>query len=105
MNNIKNIYDHTGKCEDQQNVKDILDAAMVLTPEGVTDDSPNVPIKTTPVKKTSDKKSLCLFTNILNVKKKTAKCRIGAAISKRRAMKVGNSLWTKKKNEKGIKNQ
>ena len=43
LNNIKKIYQHAGKCDDQQNFKDILDAAMVLTPEGVTDDSSNVP--------------------------------------------------------------
>ena len=28
MNNIKNIYQHAGKCDDQQNLKDIIDAAM-----------------------------------------------------------------------------
>ena len=74
---------------------------MVSTPEGVTYDCPNVPMTSTPVKKPSDRKSLCLFTNILNVKKKTAKRRIGATESKPRATKVGNSLWTKK-NGKGI---
>ena len=31
-NNIKNIYQHAGKCDDQQNLKDILDADMVSTP-------------------------------------------------------------------------
>ena len=45
-------------------------------------------------KKLSARKSLCLFTNILNVKKKTAKRRVGAAKSKRKSMKVGNRLWT-----------
>ena len=33
MNNIKKIYQHAGKCDDQQDLKDILDAAMVSTPE------------------------------------------------------------------------
>ena len=28
----KNIYQHAGKCDDQQNLKYILDAAMLLTP-------------------------------------------------------------------------
>ena len=37
MNNIKNIYQHAGKCDDQQNIKDIIDAAILSTPEGVTD--------------------------------------------------------------------
>ena len=70
MTNIKNIYQHAGKCDNQQNLKDILDAAMVSTPEGVIDNSPNVPMKSTTVKKPSVRKSLCLFTNILNVKQK-----------------------------------
>ena len=42
MNNIKKIYQHAGKCDDQQNLKDIIDAAILSTPEGVTDNSPNV---------------------------------------------------------------
>ena len=64
---MKNIYQHAGKCDDQQNLKDILDAAMVSTPEEIIDGSPSFPMKSTPVKKPSASKSLCLFTNILNV--------------------------------------
>ena len=69
---------------------------MVSTPEEVTDDSPSVPMTSTPVKIPSARKSQCLFTTILNVKKKTAKRRIGSAKSKHTAMKVGNILWTNK---------
>ena len=97
MNNIKNIYQHAGKCDYQQNLKDIIDAAILSTPEGFTYNSHNVPMTSTPVKKPSARKSLCLFTNILDIKPKTAKLRIVAARSKRKAMKVGNNLWTKKK--------
>ena len=32
LNNIKYIYQHTGKCNDQQNIKYIIYAAMVSTP-------------------------------------------------------------------------
>ena len=39
MNNIIKHYEHAGKCEDQQNFKDVLYAAMVSTPEGLTDNS------------------------------------------------------------------
>ena len=74
---------------------------MVSTPEVVTDNSPNVTMTSTPVKKTRASKSLCLFTNILDVKPKTAKHRVGAAKSKRRSMKVGNILWTNKTKRKG----
>ena len=70
---------------------------MVSTLEGVTDNSPNLHMTSTPVKKPSARKSLCLFTNILNVRPKTAKHRIVAEKSKHRATKVGDSQWTKKK--------
>ena len=33
LNNMKKIYQHTGKCDDQNNLKDILDSDMVYTPE------------------------------------------------------------------------
>ena len=68
MNNTKNIYQHAGKYDNQQILKDILYAAMVSTPEGVTYNSPHVPLISTPFKKPSARKSLCLFTNILDVK-------------------------------------
>ena len=55
----------------------------------------------TPVKTPSARKSLCLFTNILDVKPKTENCRIVDAKSKRRAMKVVTSQWTKRINQKG----
>ena len=72
LNNIYiYIYQHAGKCDNQQNLKDILDATMVSTTEEFTYYSPNAPMTSTPVKKSSARKSLCLFTNILNVKKKT----------------------------------
>ena len=72
MNNIKNIYQHAGKCDDQQNLKDIIDAAILSTIEGVTDNSPNVHMTSTPVKRPSARKSLCLFTNILYVQPKNS---------------------------------
>ena len=31
LNNIKNIYQHAGKCDDEQNLKDIIDDAIVST--------------------------------------------------------------------------
>ena len=42
---------------------------MVSTPEVFANDSPISPMTSTPVKKQSSRKSLCLFTNILDVKK------------------------------------
>ena len=49
LHNIKKIYQPAGKCDNQQNLKDILDSTMVSTPEGVTDNSPNVPMTSSPV--------------------------------------------------------
>ena len=53
---------------------------MVLTLQGIKDNSPNVPVISKPVKKPSDRKSLCLFTNILDIKPKTVERRIVAVI-------------------------
>ena len=64
MNNTKKIYQHAGKCNYQQNLKDILEYAILYTPEVFTDNIPNVNMTSSPVKKPSASKSLCLFTNI-----------------------------------------
>ena len=88
MNNIKNIYQYSGKIDDKQNLKDILDAAILSTPEEVTDNSPNVHMTASTVKKPSARKSLCLFTNILYVKPKTSKRCIVAEKSKHKSMQV-----------------
>ena len=95
MNNIKKIYQHAVKCDDQQNLKDIIEAAILSTTHGFKDNSPNVHMESSTVKKPSDRKSLCLFTNILAVKRTTSKRRFVAEKSRRKSMKVCNRLWTK----------
>ena len=72
LEKIKKLYNHAGKCDNQQQLKYILEYAIVYTPEGFTNDSLISSTTSTPVKKTSDRKSLCLFTNILDVNQKTA---------------------------------
>ena len=62
----------------------MIDADILSTPQGVTDDSPNMPMASTTVKKPSARKSLCLFTNIFDVKPKTAKHRFEATESKQK---------------------
>ena len=62
----KKKYKCAGKCDDQKNLEDIIDADMVSTTKVVTDDSPNVPMTSTPVKNPNARKSLCLFTNIFS---------------------------------------
>ena len=88
MNNIKKIYQHASKCDNQQNLKDIIDAATVSTPQGVTYNSPNAPMTSTPVNKPSARKSLRLFTNILDVKPQTEKRRIVAEILNAEPLKL-----------------
>ena len=47
----KNIFQHTGKFDDRQNLKDILDFAMMSTPEEIIDDNTIFPMTKTTVKK------------------------------------------------------
>ena len=74
---------------------------MASTPEGFTNNSPISPIISTPFKKPYALKSLCLFTNILDVKKIESTRRVGATKSKRKAIKYGNPPWALKKKRKG----
>ena len=47
-------YKQAGKCDDQQQFKYILEAAMVSTTEGLTENSPVFTMTSTPIKKPSD---------------------------------------------------
>ena len=40
---MKKLYKYDGKCEYQQQYKDVIETAMVYTPEGFTDYSPMSP--------------------------------------------------------------
>ena len=100
LEKIKKIYKQSGKCDNQKQFKDILEAAMVSTPEGFTNNSPISPMTSSPVKKPSAQKSLCMFTNVLYVNKKAAYRRVGDAKSKHKAIKYGNTPWELKKKQK-----
>ena len=54
--NIKELYKYDGKCDDQKQFKDILEADMVSSTEGLTYDSPISSRTSTPVNKTSARK-------------------------------------------------
>ena len=69
---------------------------MFYTTKGFTKNIPRSPMTPTPVKKPSSRKSLCIFTNILDVKNKTATRRVGYAKSKRKVIKAGTKPWTLK---------
>ena len=68
LNNIKNIYQHAGKCDDQQKFKYHIEAAMISTTGEITDDIPSLPMNETTVNKPSSRKLIRLFTNIFDVK-------------------------------------
>ena len=53
LQNINKLFKHAGKFDNQKQFKDILEDAMVYTPEGYTYDSPISPMTSTPVKKPS----------------------------------------------------
>ena len=74
---------------------------MVYNPEGFTNNSPRSPMTPKPAKKPSARKSMCIFTNILDVKKKTSIRRIGASKSKHKPIKSGTTLWELKPKQKG----
>ena len=75
---------------------------MVSTPEIFTNDSPISPMTSTPVKKPRARKSLCLFTNILDVKKKllTFKLELLNLSASQLTMEIHHGHL--KKSEKGI---
>ena len=69
---------------------------MVSTPEGFTNNSPRSHMNPTPAKKTSSRKSLCLFIHILYVKKKNDINRVGADKSERKVIQAGTMPWALK---------
>ena len=73
---------------------------MIYNPEVLTDNSPIYSRTSTPVKKPSAQKSLCMFTTVLDVKKNACR-RVGAAKSKPKVIKFGNIKFSLKKNRKG----
>ena len=74
---------------------------MVSTPERFTDNSKISSGPSMTVTNTSARKSLCLFTEVLGVKNKTALLQVGADKSKRKAIISGSVLWSIIKNSKG----
>ena len=95
----------SGKCGDQQNLKDIIEAALLCTPERFTDNIPNVHMTSSPVKKPSARKTLCLFTKIFDVKPKTAKLRIVAENPNAKPPKWVIAFGPIKKTKRAFKNQ
>ena len=53
LDKTKKLSKQAGKCDDQQQFRDILEAAMVSTPEGFTNNSPISTRTSSPFKKPS----------------------------------------------------
>ena len=79
MKNTKKLYTPSGKCDNQQQYKFIIQAEMVSTPEIFTDNSQISPGTSVTVRYTIARKALRLFTGVLDVKNKTAVRRVGDA--------------------------
>ena len=101
LENIKNIYQSSGKCDDQQNYKAILEAYMVSTPEVFSENSPlsSGPFMST--KQPKARKPLCKFATTLNVKPKTYIHRICADKSKCKEIISCSQVWSKIPNIQG----
>ena len=95
--NIKKLYKSSGKCNYQQQYKDILEAEMVYTTE--------ISRPSVTVKNPNEIKSLHLFTEVFDVKNKTAVCQVGDAKLTRKAIISDSMLWSSITKKGGYKNQ
>ena len=82
-------YKTTGKCEDQQNYKAMIEASLVSTSEGCTKNTLMAPNPHVSTKKPSAIKLLHQFTETLDFRHKTAVQRFGAVKAKRNTIKNG----------------
>ena len=92
LENIKKLYKSSVKCDDQNNYKEIIEVAMVYTPEGFTENSPISPSQYVTVKNPSAIKSLRQFLDTLEVKPKTYAHIFCGAKSKRKAIRSVSML-------------
>ena len=74
---------------------------MVYTPKGFTNNITIYPRTSSPVNKPSARKSLCMFTNVLDVNNKNSYRWVEAAKYMRKAIKFGNTPWALKKKRRG----
>ena len=66
---------------------------MFSNPEVFANYNTISPMTSTPVNKTRARKSLCLFTNILYVKNKTATRQVRSSKSNPKVVKYGTTPW------------
>ena len=80
LENINKLFKNSGKRDYKKKHRKILEATMVSTPEGFTDNSKMTPNPYVSKKNPSAIKSLRQFSETLDVKHKTAVCGLGAAM-------------------------
>ena len=88
------LYTSAGKCDDQIHFKAFIEESMVSTSDIFTD---NIPMSHGPPmisRNNSARKSLCIFTEVLDVKSKTAVRGVGCAKSKRKSIRAGSMMWS-----------
>ena len=84
----------SGRCDYQHKYKSILEAAMVSTPDRFTYNSPMSSVPSVPVKQPNAIKSLHHFSETLDIKPKTAVCRLCTAKSNHKEIRTGITLWS-----------
>ena len=99
--NINKVYTYSGKYNYQNQYTDILESAMVSTPEIFTDNISMSPRPYVTFRNPSAWKSLRIFTEVWGVKKKTAVLRVGAVKSKRKSIRELSMLFSTITNRRG----
>ena len=95
LEKIKKLYKTAGKCDDQQQYKAIIEAEMVSTPEGFTDNSLMTPNPYISNKNPSSRISLPQFTEILDFKHNTYVRSYSAARENYKAIKKSQCVVVK----------
>ena len=93
LKNIKKLYKYSGKCDDKQQYKVILEAKMVSTPDEFTGNGPMPPSLFVIVKNPIEIKLLHTFSEALDVKPKNHFLRLCASKSKCKAIISVSMLW------------
>ena len=83
------------KCDDKQQYKAVIEAAMISESEGCNYQIPMTPNQYKPTKKLNERKPPSQFSETFDVKHKTAICMFGAAKAYLKAIRTGNTLWSK----------
>ena len=92
LGKIKKLYKSAGKCDNQQKYTYIIESAIVYTPEGLTGNSPMPPGPYIYVKNKLNKISPEISES-LDVKHKTAVCRLVADRLMRKSIIAVIMLW------------